>query len=84
MTPKRIHKSLKAAAAVAVATTVVALFVGSPEQRTLPRVMFSGIRETISPTITAAATVLTILSTLLLASLELLRRRNQRLRGIRE
>lgn len=63
---------------------VVVLFVGSPEQRTLPRVMFSGIRETISPTITAAATVLTILSTLLLASLELLRRRNQRLRGIRE
>ena len=62
---------------------VVVLFLASPEQRTLPRQMFSGIREIISPTITAAATVLTILSTAMLVSLEFLRRRNERLRGIR-
>ncbi len=36
---------------------VVALFLSSAEQRTLPKQMFSGIREMISPTITAAATV---------------------------
>ncbi|TXH34881.1 MAG: ABC transporter permease [Rhodospirillaceae bacterium] len=62
---------------------VVALFLASPEQRTLPRQMFSGIREQISPTITAAATLLICLSILLLLSVELLRRRSERLRGIR-
>ncbi|MET1027744.1 MAG: ABC transporter permease [Dongiaceae bacterium] len=61
---------------------VVALFLASPEQRTLPRQMFSGIREQISPTITAAATLLICLSILLLVSVELLRRRSERLRGI--
>jgi len=35
---------------------VLVLFVGSVEQRTLPKVMFSGIREEISPTIIAGAT----------------------------
>ena len=60
---------------------VVALFLSSPEQRTLPRQMFSGIREQISPTITAAATFLVIVSALLMATLELLRRRSERLRG---
>jgi putative spermidine/putrescine transport system permease protein len=62
---------------------VIALFLASPEQRTLPRQMFSGIREQISPTITAAATLLICLSILLLLSVELLRRRSERLRGIR-
>ncbi len=62
--------------------TVVALFLASPDQRTLPKQMFSGIREMISPTITSAATVLIIFSTLLLISAELLRRRNDRLRGV--
>jgi putative spermidine/putrescine transport system permease protein len=61
---------------------VVALFISSPEQRTLPKQMFSGIREQISPTITAAATVLVIFSTILLVGAELLRRRGDRLRGI--
>lgn len=61
---------------------VVALFLASPEQRTLPKQMFSGIRELISPTITAAATVLIIFSTLLLITAELLRRRSERLRGM--
>jgi putative spermidine/putrescine transport system permease protein len=62
---------------------VVVLFIAGPDQRTLPRQMFSGIREMISPTITAAATVLIVLSVAMLASLEMLRRRNERLRGIK-
>ncbi len=60
---------------------VVVLFVAGPGQRTLPREMFSGIRENISPTITAVATILILFSVLLLVALELLRRRNARLRG---
>jgi putative spermidine/putrescine transport system permease protein len=62
---------------------IVVLFLASPEQRTLPLQMFSGIREMISPTITAAATVLVLISTVLLITVELLRRRSERLRGIR-
>jgi putative spermidine/putrescine transport system permease protein len=62
---------------------VVVLFLASPEQRTLPKQMFSGIREQISPTITAVATLLIIFSVILLTSVELLRRRSERLRGIR-
>ena len=61
---------------------VVVLFLASPEQRTLPLQMFSGIREMISPTITAAATVLVLFSTALLVTVELLRRRSERLRGV--
>ena len=61
---------------------VVVLFVASFEQRTIPWQMFSGIREQISPTILAVATLLIVVSIMLLASLELLRRRNERLRGI--
>jgi putative spermidine/putrescine transport system permease protein len=62
---------------------VVVLMVAGPEQRTLPREMFSGLRENISPTITAVATVMILVSVIMLASLELLRRRNERLRGIK-
>jgi putative spermidine/putrescine transport system permease protein len=62
---------------------VVLLFIAGPEQRTLPKQMFSGIREQISPTITAAATLLILFSIILLTSVELLRRRSERLRGIR-
>jgi putative spermidine/putrescine transport system permease protein len=61
---------------------VVVLFLASPEQRTLPRQMFSGIREQISPTITAVATLLIVFSVVLLTTVELLRRRSERLRGI--
>lgn len=60
---------------------VVAMFITGPDQRTVPRQMWSGIREQLSPTILAVATVLVVLSTLLLVSLELLRRRSERLRG---
>ncbi len=62
---------------------VVVLFLASPEQRTLPKQMFSGIREMISPTITAAATLLILFSVFMLTTVELLRRRSERLRGIR-
>ncbi len=61
---------------------VVVLFLASPEDRTLPLQMFSGIREMISPTITAAATVLVLISTALLITVEMLRRRSERLRGV--
>ncbi|WP_085032381.1 ABC transporter permease [Ensifer aridi] len=61
---------------------VVALFIAGPEQSTLPKVMFSGIREQISPSITAAATVLVLFAVTALTTIELLRRRSERLRGI--
>ena len=61
---------------------VVVLFVGSYEQRTIPWQMFSGIREQISPTILAVATLLVCVSIALLTALELLRRRSERLRGM--
>ena len=44
---------------------------------------WSGIREMLSPTITAVATLLIIFSVLLMVTTELLRRRTERLRGIR-
>jgi putative spermidine/putrescine transport system permease protein len=62
---------------------VVVLFLAGVEERTIPRQMWSGIREQISPTILAVATVLIVISILLLTTIELLRRRNERLRGIR-
>ena len=61
---------------------MVVLFVGSYRQRTIPWQMFSGIREQISPTILAVATLLVVVSILLLFTIELLRRRNERLRGV--
>lgn len=61
---------------------VVVLFVGSASQKTLPWQMFTGLREQISPTILAVATVLVTISILLLTTLEFLRRRNERLRGL--
>jgi putative spermidine/putrescine transport system permease protein len=61
---------------------VVVLFLGAPGDKTLPWQMFTGLREQISPTILAAATVLVAISVLLLITLELLRRRSERLRGL--
>ena len=58
------------------------LFLAGTEQRTVPRQMWAGIREQISPTILAVATLLILLSVVLLLMLEYLRRRNERLRGI--
>jgi putative spermidine/putrescine transport system permease protein len=61
---------------------VAVLFIAGPEQQTIPRQMFNGIREAISPAILAVATILVIVSTLLLTAVELLRRRSERLRGL--
>ena len=62
---------------------VVVLMIAGPDQRTLPREMFSGIRENINPTITAVATVLILTSVLLLSCLEALRRRSERMTASR-
>lgn len=59
---------------------VVTLFLASPGQATLPRQMFAGIRENISPAIAAVATILIVLSTLMLLTLEWLRQRSEKLR----
>jgi putative spermidine/putrescine transport system permease protein len=59
---------------------VVAIFLSSPQLRTLPRQIFSGVSENISPTITAAAVVLLLVSLVLMAAMEALRRRSERLR----
>ena len=61
---------------------VVVLQLADVRQRTIPRQMFSGIREQISPTILAVATILVLLSIILLTIVEMLRRRSERLRGI--
>ncbi len=61
---------------------VAVLFLAGFEQRTVPRQMWAGIREQISPTILAVATLLIVLSIMLLTTLELLRRRSERLRGL--
>lgn len=61
---------------------VVVLFVGSSGQKTLPWQMFTGLREQISPTILAVATILVAISIALLTVVELLRRRSERLRGM--
>jgi len=61
---------------------VVVIFVGSAGQQTLPWQMFTGLREQISPTILAVATILVAISIALLTVVELLRRRSERLRGM--
>jgi len=61
---------------------VVVLFIAGHDQQTIPRQMWNGIREQISPAILAVATILVIISVLLLATIELLRRRSERLRGL--
>ncbi len=61
---------------------VIVLFLAGVEQRTIPREMWSGIREQISPTILAVASILVAFSILLLTTVEVLRRRSERLRGM--
>ena len=61
---------------------VVVLFVGRSDEQTIPRQMWNGIREQISPAILSVATILVVISIGLLASVELLRRRSERLRGM--
>ena len=61
---------------------VVVLFIAGPEQQTIPRQMWNGIREQLSPSILAVATILVAVSVALLAVIELLRRRSERLRSV--
>ena len=61
---------------------VVVLFVAAHDQQTIPRQMWNGIREQISPAILAVATILVVFSVALLTAVELLRRRSERMRGV--
>lgn len=61
--------------AVSLDESVVVLFLAGPGQRTLPRQMFAGLKDTIELAIMAAATILVVVSTLLMAATLLLRRR---------
>jgi putative spermidine/putrescine transport system permease protein len=60
---------------------VMALFLAGVDQKTLPLKMYEGVRDEIDPTITAAATLLIVISVALLTAVELLRRRRERLLG---
>ena len=62
---------------------VVVMFVGSVEQITIPKQMWAGLRQETSPVILCMATCLVFLSIALLTTVELLRRRSERLRGIK-
>ena len=55
---------------------VVVLFMAGEDQRTIPRQMWAGIREQISPAILAVATFLIVFAVLLLLTVEWLRRRS--------
>jgi putative spermidine/putrescine transport system permease protein len=67
------------ALAVSFDDVVIALFLAGPEQRTLPRQMFTASVDNFRLTITAAATVMTVISVCLLVAMRLLRRRTERL-----
>jgi putative spermidine/putrescine transport system permease protein len=54
---------------------VIALFIAGPEQRTLPREMFSGLRDSITPALTAVATIMIVFSTALFLLMQALQRR---------
>ncbi len=58
--------------------SVLSLFLGSPEQRTLPRQLFAGLRESISPVVAAAATLIILLAAALLLIAQALRSRAAR------
>jgi putative spermidine/putrescine transport system permease protein len=60
---------------------VTVLFLAAPEQRTIPREMFSGIRESISPIIAAASVVMVSMAVALMATVAALRRRTSRLQA---
>jgi putative spermidine/putrescine transport system permease protein len=62
---------------------IVALLLAGSENRTLPRQMWSGVREEISPVVTAVATTLFVIATLLMIAMEALRRRSERLQATR-
>ena len=61
---------------------IVALLITGPEYKTIPRQMWSGAREEVSPVTTAAATVLIALSFMIMGFAEILRRRAIRARRV--
>lgn len=60
---------------------VLVLFLAGPEQTTIPRRMFAGLREQINPSILAVASLLILMSICLLIVLELLRRRSEQIKA---
>lgn len=60
---------------------VTVMLLGAPHQRTIPREMFSGLRDSFNPTIAAVATLLTLLAVVLLLVVEALRVRGERLKA---
>lgn len=60
---------------------VTVLFIAAPDQRTIPREMFSGLRESLSPIIAAASTVMVVTAVALLVAVKLLERRTERMRA---
>jgi putative spermidine/putrescine transport system permease protein len=63
---------------------VVALFVSSPSTLTLPRQLFSGLRDEITPSLVAISLVLIVVSCSLMLCVEYLRRRGEKLRNAEE
>ena len=61
---------------------VIVMFMASLDQLTIPKQMWAGIRQEISPVILCMATCLVVLSIFLLSTVELLRRRSEKLRGV--
>jgi putative spermidine/putrescine transport system permease protein len=59
---------------------VATLFLAGVDQKTIPLQMWSGIREQLSPTILAAATILTLVSVALLMAVQWLKERGSRQR----
>ena len=57
---------------------VIALLIAGPDQRTLPREMFSGLRDSITPALTAVATIMIAISTGLFLAMQALQRRARR------
>ena len=61
---------------------VIVMFMASLDQLTIPKQMWAGIRQEISPVILCMATCLVVLSIFLLTTVEMLRRRSEKLRGV--
>jgi putative spermidine/putrescine transport system permease protein len=54
------------------------LLIAGPDQRTLPREMFSGLRDSMTPALTAVATIMIVFSTTLFMLMQMLQRRTRR------
>lgn len=61
---------------------VIVYFMTGAELQPMTVRMFSGLREEINPTIMALATILILVSVVLLVTMEMLRRRSEKMRGL--